>query len=249
MIDILFYLKKIITFFIEPFGFAITLGIVGIYLLNRGRYKVSKIFLTISVGSLLLFAYPPFANLLVTNLEDRYTKYEYTEDIRYVHVLGAGHTTDPSQPLSSQISNAGLKRDLEGILLHRSIKDSKIIFTGYDGFTDTPVSIMNSRLAIALGVSREDIIQNPEPKDTKEEALFTKSIVGDRPFALVTSATHMPRAMVIFESLGMHPVAAPTDFVKGKGYDLWTVPNIVALYKSKRAIHEYIGILWTKISG
>jgi len=244
MMDILFYLKKTVTFFIEPFGFALTLALIGLYLLNRGRYRSSKLLLTISIGSLLLFSYPPFANFLVTNLEDRYHKYEHTNNIKYIHVLGVGHTTDPSQPLSSQMSNAGLKRDIEGIILHRHIKNSKIIFTGYEGFTDTPSSTMNSRLAISLGVEVEDIIQNPKPKDTKEEAIFTKSIVGDRPFILVTSATHMPRAMMIFQNLGMHPIPAPTDFVKSKGYDPLSAPNIVALYRSNRAIHEYMGILW-----
>ncbi|SFV53526.1 Membrane Protein Functionally coupled to the MukBEF Chromosome Partitioning Mechanism [hydrothermal vent metagenome] len=246
--DILFYLKKIVTFFIEPLGFTITFGLVGLYLLHRGKYRVSKLFLTISIGSLLLFSYPPFANLLVTNLEDRYHKYEYTKDIRYIHVLGAGHTTDPSQPLSSQICSAGLKRDIEGIHIYNRSKNSKIIFTGYEGFTDTPASTMNSKLAISLGVKAEDIIQNPKPKDTKEEAIFAKSIVGEEPFALVTSATHMPRAMMIFQSLGMHPVAAPTDFVKSKGYNLLAAPNIDALNRSKRAIHEYMGIAWRNLT-
>jgi uncharacterized SAM-binding protein YcdF (DUF218 family) len=231
----------------EPLGFVITLGLVGLYLLNSGRYRVSKLLLSISIGSLLLFSYPPFANLLVTNLEDRYSKYEYSKDIKYIQVLGASHNTDPSQPLSSQISNSGLKRDLEGILLHRGIEGSKIIFTGYDNFTDTPISTMNSRLAIALGVAREDIIQNPKPKDTIEEAIFIKSIVGDSPFLLVTFGFDIFIYLAIFEGLGMQPIAAPTDFVKSKGYSLWSAPNIEALYKSKRAIHEYIGIWWLKI--
>ncbi len=247
MIDILFYIKKTITFFIEPLGFVITTAIIGLYLMHRGRYRGSKILLSISLGSLLLFSYPPFANLLVTNLEDKYQKYDDTKAVKYIQVLGAGHTTDPSQPLSSQISNAGLKRDLEGILLHSSLKGSKILFAGYEGYSDIPISTMNSRLAIALGVKVEDIIQNPKPKDTKEEAMFAKSIVGEESFILVTSATHMPRAMMIYESMGMHPIAAPTDFVKGERYELLAAPSIVALYKTKRAIHEYVGILWSNL--
>ncbi len=247
MMDILFYIKKFIIFFIEPFGFAITLALIGLFLLYKSKYRASKIFLTSSVLALLLFSYPPFANLLVEKLEDRYHKYNYNKNIKYIHVLGAGHTTDPSQPLSSQISNAGIKRDIEGILLHKSTKGSKIIFTGYDNFTDTPISTMNSRLAVALGVKTDDIIQNPKPKDTKEEAMFAHTIVGDKPFVLVTSATHMPRAMLIFQNLGMHPIPAPTDFIKSKNYNLLSSPNIISLYRSKTAVHEYVGMLWRSL--
>ena len=56
------------------------------------------------------------------------------------------------------------------------------------------------------------------------------------------SHAHMPRAMAIFTAKGLHPEAAPTDFI-GRD-DFWwrlTADNLVA---SQRAIHEYIGRLW-----
>ncbi|WP_226962186.1 ElyC/SanA/YdcF family protein [Sulfurimonas marina] len=164
--------------------------------------------------SLLFFSYPPFANFLVSGLENQYPKCEYRDEIKYIHVLGNGHTTDKSQPISSQITNDGTKRVLEGVILHRNIPDSKIIFTGFAGRTDTPNAIMNAKLAFALGVDENSTIVNPQPEDTREEAKFTKTVVGEKPFVLVTSASHMPRAMMLFESLGMHPVAAPTAFYK-----------------------------------
>jgi uncharacterized SAM-binding protein YcdF (DUF218 family) len=143
---------------------------------------------------------------------------------------------------------------LEGILIHKKIKNSKIIFTGYGGITDTPIAVMNARLAKALGVKEENLIVNGLPKDTKEEAVFTKSIVGDESFILVTSATHMPRAMLLFESLGLNPIPAPTDFYK-KNFDTtalksyFMAPKVGSFYLSTIAMHEYIGILWGKIRG
>lgn len=242
-----FMLKKFITFFIEPYGMVFSLFVLGLYALFIKKEKIAKIFLSLSFGFLFLFSYPPFANFLITKLENQYPKYDYKTQVRYIHVLGSGHNTDPSQPLSSQIGGASVKRDLEGILIHKSLKNSKIIFTGYEGSTNVATAIMNARLAEALGVKKENLLVNPKPKDTKEEAIFTKSIVGDEAFILVTSATHMPRSMMLFKSLGLNPIPAPTNFYKNEYSGYFKVPNIDSFEKSQIAMHEYWGILWSKL--
>jgi len=244
-----FILKKFITFFIEPYGIVFLLFALGLYALFIKKEKIAKVLLSLSFGFLFLFAYPPFSNFLITKLENQYPKYDYKTNVKYIHVLGSGHNTDPSQPLSSQIGGASIKRDLEGILIHKSLKDSKIIFTGYEGSTDVATAIMNAKLAKALGVKEESLLLNPKPKDTKEEAIFTKSIVGEEPFILVTSATHMPRSMMLFKSLGLNPIPAPTNFYKEEFSGFLKAPDISAFEKSKIAMHEYIGILWSKLRG
>lgn len=242
-----FYLKKFVTFFFEPLGFVLALFTIGLYLLFADKKSLSKLFLSLSFFFLLLFSYEPFSNFLVKNLEESYPKYDYNTDIRYIHVLGSGHNTDRSQPLSSNISQSGVKRVLEGVIIHMQTPGSKLVFTGYEGDTEIPNAIMNAKLAAALGVEEKNMIVNSNPKDTKEEALFLRSILGDEAFVLVTSATHMPRSIMLFESLGLNPVAAPTDFHKKKHYSYLKAPDIDSLEDSKRAIHEYLGILWSFI--
>jgi uncharacterized SAM-binding protein YcdF (DUF218 family) len=58
----------------------------------------------------------------------------------------------------------------------------------------------------------EDLILESDSKDTNDQARLIQPIVGDDLFLLVTSATHMPRSIALFKSLGMHPIAAPTDW-------------------------------------
>lgn len=244
-----FFLKKFITFFVEPFGMVLTLFVVGLYYLYIKRNNLAKFFLSLASIAMFLFSYPPFANYLVQNLENQYPKYDYKTEVKYILVLGSWHTTDLSQPLSSQIGNAGIKRDLEGVLIHKQTEGSKLIFTGYEANTDTPTAVMNARLAEALGVKVEDMLINPNPRDTKEEAIFTKSVVGEEPFVLVTSATHMPRAMKLFKSLGLNPIPAPTNFHKEEFLGYLRAPSIYSFYKSQVAVHEYIGILWAMIKG
>ncbi len=243
------FIKKFITFFIEPLGFILTLLALGIYFLYRKKPNYSKVFLLSAFYLLVLFSYPPFSNFLVTQLETKYEKYHDTMDIHYIHVLGNGHNTDPKQPISSHLSDGGTKRVLEGVLLYKRIPNVKLIFTGYKGDTNTSNAVMNGQLALALGVRKEDIIINGSPEDTKDEALFTKTIVADEPFILVTSATHMSRAMRLFQQLGLHPIAAPTDFQRSEFMGWLQAPNVESFYASETAIHEYIGMLWAKIRG
>jgi uncharacterized SAM-binding protein YcdF (DUF218 family) len=187
--------------------------------------------------------------MLVKNLEDRYTKYDYKQSITYIHVLGSGHNDDFTQPLSSMIGSDGMKRVLEGIIIYKKTPNSKLIFTGYAGNTSESTAQMNANLALALGVKQEDMIINPKPKDTAQEAEFTKTLVSDKPFVLVTSATHMPRSMKLFESLGLHPIAAPTAFRKKKINDYFPIPDAYSIVNAQVAMHEYIGMLWNKLRG
>ena len=243
------FIKHFFSFFVEPLGLVMTLFAIGIFFLFRERVKMAKIFLLVGFLFLFLFSYPPFADFLVKGLENSYQKYSSSQKIQYIHVLGSGHNTDPLQPLSSHLSCAGTKRVLEGVLLHKKIPHSKLIFTGYAGKTDVSTAQMNANLALALGVKKEDMIINGRPEDTRDEAAFAKTIVGDKPFILVTSATHMHRAMKLFHLQGLHPLPAPTNFYRDDKDSLFQSPIPMALLKSKIAMHEYIGLLWTQIRG
>jgi uncharacterized SAM-binding protein YcdF (DUF218 family) len=240
-----FFLKKFVTFFIEPFGLVLSLFVFGIYFLFANRKSCSKLFLSLSLGLLLLFSYEPFSNFLLENLENQYPKYDYKIDVKYIHVLGSGHNTDKSQPLSSNIGSVGVKRVIEGVIIHKNTAGSKLIFTGYEGDTNISNAQMNANLAMMLGVKEDNIIINKEPKDTKEEALFAKSMLGGEVFVLVTSASHMPRSMKLFKSLGLNPIAAPTAFYKKELSSYLKEPNIDSFKNSTMAMHEYIGILWS----
>jgi|AJXC01.1.fsa_nt_gi Uncharacterized conserved protein len=242
-----FLAKKVITFFVEPLGLILTLNLIGLYFLYKSAYKKSKLFLSSALFLLLFFSYPPVGNFLIQQLESQYTKYSYKDtNIEFIHVLGSGHHENNLWPLSSQIGNASLKRTLEGVTIYKKLNrsDTKLIFTGYAGSNNKiPNAEMNARIAQIVGINNYNIIINGKPKDTKEESIFTKSIVNNRPFILVTSASHMPRAIKLFKDSGLNPIAAPTDF-KGKNISFLSLPNIGSLEKSRNAMHELLGIAW-----
>ncbi len=244
-----FNIKKIITFFVEPYGVILLLLSIGLFFLFTNKDRLAKITLVTSFLLYLFISYPVVSNLLVQNLENTYPTYNYDKKIQYIHVLGSGHNGDNSQPVSSNLGESSIKRVIEGIVIHKKTPGSKLIFTGYEGTTDTPNAIMNEKLAILLGVEKENIITGPKAKDTKEEAEFTKSLLNENDkFVLVTSASHMPRAIMLFKSLGLNPIAAPTNFKKFDCDNIFDIPGAGSMEISRLAIHEYIGILWAKIT-
>ena len=137
-------------------------------------------------------------------------------------------------------------RLIEGVSLHRAIPGSKLILSGSNDCAEGM-----TRIAEALGVSPDDTQRLSEPRDTEEESRQIAPIVGNQRFILVTSASHMPRAMGLFRKRGMQPIAAPTDFLTPRHTmeidDLF--PDAYKLFKSQVAFYEYLGLAWEKMRG
>jgi len=227
-----FILKKIISEFIMPLPIAIIFALIALVFLFRNKYFKAKLFLTISIIWLSLFSYAPFSNMLLSPLENSYKKLEnIPSDVKYILHLGGDQQN----------------RGWEVLRLYNDIQNAKIITSGYEGRGITPEAIKTANILINIGIDKKDIIIHDKPKDTKEEALKIKEILKDERFILVTSAYHMPRAMMLFEAQGLYPIAAPTDFLIKHSDKILSLPRAYHLQKSKRAWHEYIGILWIKI--
>lgn len=108
------------------------------------------------------------------------------------------------------------------------------------------------------------MICETESQNTYENALYVQKYVGTKPFVLVTSATHMPRAMANFRGLGMKPIPASTDYrtIRGNPLDLkpqsdsfnswlrnWVAefPSVQDLEDFTEGVHEWQGLLWYRI--
>jgi uncharacterized SAM-binding protein YcdF (DUF218 family) len=249
--DILFSTKKVITFFVEPLGLILLLFVIGLYFLYKSSHVKAKFFLSLSLFLLLFFSYPPVPNSLIQSLEGKYSKYDYSyNNIEYIHVLGSGHYDNPAWPLSSQISSTSLKRTMEGISIFKKINkpNLKLIFTGFPGFGNQISNAeINAKIARIANISDNNLIINGNPKDTQEEATFAKSIIGDKPFILVTSVSHMTRAIELFTNMGMNPIAAPTEFKKSTKVEWLSAPSTGSIKKSKNIIHEFLGRIWAYI--
>lgn len=243
----MFLLKKFIASFLMPLPIFFMLFALGLYLLYTDRRRRGVQVLGASVIWIALLSYAPFSALLLAPLENTYPKWQPGEEApAYIHVLGYGHDSDARLPLSSQPHSPGLVRVVEGVMIMKQFPAAKLVFSGYGDEDERSNAAVNADVAMALGILPEAIILMEDARDTMEEASALRKIAGDEKVVLVTSATHMPRAMATFEKAGLNVTAAPTDFkVKRDEWLQW--PSSTGLSRSEAAFHEYLGLLWMKL--
>ncbi|ANG92292.1 envelope biogenesis factor ElyC [Enterobacteriaceae bacterium 155047] len=250
----LFTLKKYIGGMMLPLPLLLSLIALGLLLVWFSRFQKSgKIIITVGWLMLLLLSLQPVADGLLRPIENKYPTWQGKQKVEYVVVLGGGYTWDANWAPSSNLINNSLPRLNEGIRLWRANPGSKMIFTGAAAKTN-PVSTAEAgaRVAESLGVPRSAIITLDSPKDTEEEAAAVKQAIGDVPFLLVTSASHLPRAMVFFQQAGLHPLPAPANQLAiNAPLNLWEriIPSPAWLMHSDRAGYETLGRLWQWLKG
>ncbi|MDP6925332.1 MAG: envelope biogenesis factor ElyC [Candidatus Scalindua sp.] len=260
----MFILKKIIPAFIYPLPISLLFSFVGLYLLwFTTKQKVGKVLVSVGLVILTLFSYSILTNRLLRPLERQYGKFEInsslavteTDDkseVKFIVVLGGGHTSDPELPLLSQLGKGSLVRLIEGIRIYRKYPGSKLLLSGGAVFDPVSEAEIMARVAREIGVPERDIILESKSQDTRDEALFIKPIVGNEPFVLVTTASHIPRSMALFKKLGMNPIPSPVghSIRDGKRPIFYSFfPSTGNLYKTELAIHEYLGLTWARLRG
>ena len=247
----LFILKKTFGGLLLPLPFILVIMAVALVLLWVTRWqKTGKVFFLLSWLLLLLLSIQPVADSLLRPIETGYPTYQVTghTPVKFVVVLGGGYTYNPDWAPSSNLINNSLPRVTEGIRIYRANPGSKMIFTGAQAMTN-PVSsaAVAGKVAQSLGVPESDIILLDKPRDTHQEAQEVKALIADQPFVLVTSANHLPRAMVFFRQQGLHPIPAPANQLAiDSPLNPWerALPQALFLSHSERAWYETLGRLW-----
>ena len=254
------WIQKLIVEFFSPLPFCLFVSILGLVLLWTKKYqKTGKFWILIGLGTLLLCGYGVLNSQLL-KIENKYDPLEIDSipqgtlhNIKYLVVLGSGHISDPRLPVTSQINGDSLYRLIEGIRLYRKIPNSKLLLSGGPGFDRVPNAEVMANVALAIGIPQKDLlVLKDRPMNTEEEARLIKPQVLNDPFILVTSGTHMPRAMVIFMRLKMNPIPAPTDFIfksSGKRHAGSFFPNCQNICITKRLIYEFLGSVWLTLKG
>lgn len=250
----LFTLKKVTGGLLLPLPFMLLIMGVGLALVWFSRFqKTGKAFISLGWLAIFLLSLQPVADRLLKPIEDSYPTWQGTQKVDYIVVLGGGYTWNPQWAPSSNLINNSLPRLNEGVRLWLANPGSKLIFTGAAAKTNrVSTAEAGARVAQSLGVPRSDIITLDQPKDTEEEAEAVKPAIDDAPFLLVTSASHLPRAMIFFQHVGLHPLPAPANQLAiDSPLNPWerAIPSPVWLMHSDRAGYETLGRIWQWLKG
>ncbi|GLS82575.1 YdcF family protein [Paraferrimonas haliotis] len=246
MDDVFFIAKKILSLLVTPVPLCVFLMVIGLYF-QRNRSNLGKGLLVFAVLLLGSLSQPQVARWLSQPLEARYDiNHQVNQSGCLIMVLGSAHTDNQSASFQQQLDDAASARLIEAVRQYKMGPGCQFVVSGYDGgYLLLPHAYVMAKAAEELGIRSSDIVALEKPKDTIEEAKALLQRVGKRKIRLVTSATHMPRAVTVFESFGFEVEPAPADFRARDG--AWWRLSADNLLTSQRAIHEYVGLAWLKL--
>jgi uncharacterized SAM-binding protein YcdF (DUF218 family) len=163
-------------------------------------------------------------------------------------VLGSGTTRIPgSKELTT--SFAGLSRTFKAARLYFDCKASQRICQILASGGDPQRNGMSEAAVIAkelkdLNIPNNDIIIEDRSNNTFLNARFSAELLNkEEDFAntfLVTSGTHLRRALLYFDHFGIQATGISSDYLRA---DFSILPISSNIYLLDMALHEYIGIL------
>ena len=244
------FIKTLAAEMLMPLPLCLGLLVVGLLLRNRWRRLGNgcALFALLLLG---LFSWAPVADRLLAPFESAYPPlhdWPKGESVDAVMVLGGDY--QPHQPwvLSGQLGDNSSNRLLEGLRLWHLNPAARLVVSGSSGHTGvTPIAQAYVSVAQDMQVPASQLHVLDTPTDTGKEALAAARLLGEgSSLLLVTSASHMPRAIQHFRQAGLNPIAAPTHYLALRdppsSLSYW-VPSASHLRKSERTFYEVLGLI------
>ncbi len=254
-----FFLSKFLPLFIYPVGLVIVLLIFALISLIRLHRRSAIIAVSAAIVILYMSSMPLLSGAIIRSLEYQNLPFQNLPSSEAIVVLGGGTLAQiPPRPWV-EVSDAG-DRILYGSRLWLQKKAPLLILSGGRssllGEGGRAEAEDMAEIAVALGVEKAAIAQDPNSLNTYENAVNVKKILQKlnlNKILLVTSAIHMPRSLAIFRKLGIEAIAAPTDFNVVENSQPPNIfkflPDADALKNTTNALKEYVGLTIYKLYG
>ena len=246
-------LTRLIDCAISPIGFGLLLALVLRASRRRAPRALWRFGLALELPCLLL-ATPFGANALASLQEHRVAAQACADASSLPIVLLAGglHRRPLGADDVGALNEASLQRAIAAATLAGADPQARLVISGgvwrngggdADRFAE---SALMRAFVRRLGVPADAIRVETASRMTWENAAHVRALEPALParIRLVTSALHMPRALVAFETFGFEPCAVAVDF---RSTRYWQVTDLLpsggAIALSTAVLHEWVGEL------
>ncbi|MDC3021755.1 YdcF family protein [Pelagibacteraceae bacterium] len=246
-----FYLSKIIWLILNPFNLFIfiTLFSISLYFFNLRR--LSLIIFLINFVFIAFISFLPIGSYLIYNIEKEYHSYiQPPEQVDGILILG-GATNPILYNEYDQISlNGSSERLVESVFIIKKFDKAKVIFSGGSGIVNRP-DFDHAQVAKSfykkIGIEIDRIIFEDNSRNTYENIMYSKKIANPKlneNWLLITSASHMKRALLIADKNNWKLIPYAVDFKNIKDFKL--IPNLKLLTNLNSFQHgsrEWLGLV------
>lgn len=227
-----FSVSKALSSVTGPWFWALVFVLAGAVVLRWSKALAMALVL-VAASLPLLFASPRFAAAL-QGLAESSARDTSRPDVQYdaVIVLGSG---DARIAAGAEVMRQGRARAL--------------LYSGAVGAWD----VKRVRAAFrAAGVQDSDVAVESRSRNTRENAVESARIVAERGWRtllLVTSASHVDRALGCFHDVGLYPDVLPAERIAPRIERMGWMPRRSATAVTRAAMHELLGRLTYRVMG
>ena len=256
----LFYIQKFVEFLLLPsnlIGFLAALGVLAL-ILRRPRF--GRTALVLSALLLIIGGWTPLGPAALLVLESRFPQPQLSEPVTGIIMLGGAINTHITSERGQTTLNDAGERVTAMAALSRKFPQARILISSGAGaghtLTAQPVTeaALVRDMLVDLGVEASRIEVEERSRDTRENAeqslLLAKPLPGQT-WVLVTSASHMPRAVASFRAVGFSVIPYPVDYrTQGPANLRRQVESIAeGLQALDLAAHEWLGLIMYRLVG
>ena len=198
-----------------------------------------KILLSVFIAAVLL-SLPRW--ILSTYYADRIHTPEEANSMPTAIVFGAGLRRDgrPTAVLADRISTASA--------LYQQGKVEQLLMSGSINAAGYDESAAMFEYALELGVPREDMIVDPGGNRTYLTCSRAKDLYGVDRALLVTQRYHLPRALILCDTLSIESEGIAADLRPYSAQGFWNAREVGATYRALwEAGKMKSAILWDKL--
>lgn len=200
----------------------------------------------------LVLSLPATASLTLGSLERFHAPVSSRPtDVDCIAVPGGGCMPAVEGSPASRLTDASTRRCLRAVEMYRDGPPCPIVLCGgivRPWETDVSEAAVMRDFVLALGVPSEDILLEESSRNTFENSVGSRDVMerhGLRKAALVTDASHLPRATALYRAQGIDVVPV------GCGYErrsqplsyLSFIPDSKSPLANYDAVHEALGLV------
>lgn len=247
-----FILSKLFWIVFRPLNFLFFMALAGMLAGRLGWRKLRTALLAFSISAFVLFGFTQFTDYLLNRLETSVPAGEIPVQPAGIIVLGGGIGSVGAQYQLAEASD----RLIKGLELKRLHPGARFIYSGGSGALLVDQTAEAHSAAAVVGALHGDdrgMELEDRSRSTWENAIEVAAMLGtdkSKPQLLVTSASHMPRAVGCFRRLGVNVIPVPTDFRADPLAFPWLsdeTPN--QFLKLSLLVKEFIGLAAYRLSG
>lgn len=236
----------------------IVVAFAGAVALLFRHKRIGGVLIWTAAVAFVLIGFGPVSFIVMRPLEDRFPRppADLPEPAGII-VLG-GVVGTPTVPRGAiALSQDGERLSETATLAHR-YPNARIVVSGgtFGGRSEAEnEASISKRFLVDLGIDESRITTEPRSLSTAENAAFTRELVMPGPgqqWLLVTSASHMPRAVGTFRHAGFPVIPYPVGYTTTGDLDeYWTIRFDASgnLVRIDVAMHEWLGLIAYWLTG